>query len=189
MKLSKIGLKIPTLCLSICAGMVFYTGIALGAEKVIMRASVFELSISLDELQNFAETGEVSASLRDVFRTAKVNRQIARQALTQPVPMNLLVLDRTLNSPLGEAWLDEMGKIVHTRVNQANREALRAALILSASKDNQISLLEVIENYPTSEVLVQADRLASAYQQLSRFGLSLPQLGSSSKESRSNFKF
>jgi Alpha/beta hydrolase of unknown function (DUF1400) len=61
---------------------------------------------------------------------------------------------------------------------------LRAALVVSASKDRQITLIEVIQNYPTKEVevegvdafaprleekrLVARHRLEAAYRQLRR---------------------
>jgi hypothetical protein len=41
-------------------------------------------------------------------------------------------------------------------------------LVVSASKDRQITLIEVIENYPTNEIEVEGDRLEAAYRQLRR---------------------
>jgi len=39
-------------------------------------------------------------------------------------------------------------------------------LVLSASSDNEITLLETIKNYPTTEVDVEGDRLVEAYGKL-----------------------
>jgi hypothetical protein len=41
-------------------------------------------------------------------------------------------------------------------------------LVISASKDRQITLIEVIENNPTNEIEVEGDRLETAYRQLRR---------------------
>lgn len=60
-----------------------------------------------------------------------------------------------------------MGYSIHTSSNQANRQALRSALVLSANGDNKVSLIEVIQNYPTSEVIVEGERLVRTYNQLS----------------------
>jgi hypothetical protein len=75
-------------------------------------------------------------------------------------------LDRVLNSFLGDAILDQMGDFVHTPSGEADREAMRSALILSASDDNRISLIEVIQNYPTREMHVNGNRIVATYRQI-----------------------
>ncbi|MEH2418470.1 alpha/beta hydrolase [Nostoc sp.] len=56
---------------------------------------------------------------------------------------------------------------------------MRAALVLSASQDGQVSLIEIIKNYPTNEVEVDGvvyrrrHRLESPYRQLPRLQTSL----------------
>ncbi|WP_292789839.1 alpha/beta hydrolase [uncultured Nostoc sp.] len=40
---------------------------------------------------------------------------------------------------------------------RADRQALRAALLLSASQDRLVSLIEIIKNYPTNELEVEVD--------------------------------
>ncbi|MBD2039492.1 alpha/beta hydrolase [Microcoleus sp. FACHB-672] len=139
------------------------------AEKVLIKVSVFRASVPVSDMKNFAETGEVSASLRDIFNATKQDPEVTRNALTEEVAVDFLLLDRALNHPFGEALLDELGKVVHTRADSANRQALRSAIILSATEDKKISLLEVIQNYPSPEVQVEGDRLIEAAAQLRRF--------------------
>ncbi|WP_017716998.1 alpha/beta hydrolase [Kamptonema formosum] len=146
---------------------------ALAAEKIVFNASRGQLSLSAGELETFAQTGEVSAAVRDLLKATRQEPEIVRQALTKEVPVSLRIADRALNSQIGEAVLDKVGEVVHTPSGGADRQALRAAFVLSASGDNKISLLEVIKNYPTSEVEVEADRLADGFKQLSRFGETL----------------
>jgi hypothetical protein len=142
---------------------------ALSAERVVFRYSGFERSLSVEELTHFAETGELSSNLSHyVNRTDKDPADLQR-ALVRPVPMRLVFLDAALNSWVGEMLLDRMGEVIRTPGDQANREALRAALILSASDDDAISLIEVIQHYPTQEVYVEGDRLVDTYYQLSRW--------------------
>ncbi len=138
------------------------------AEQVVLKYLVFRQSVSVEELSTFAETGELSRSLQVNLRLAKQDPKVVRQYLTEPVEVNLIFLDRVLNSPVGNILLDELSRFVHTPSGLADRQALRSALVISASGDNTISLIEVIRNYPTSQVEVEGERLEGAYRQLQR---------------------
>ncbi|MEH2337961.1 alpha/beta hydrolase [Nostoc sp.] len=59
---------------------------------------------------------------------------------------------------------------------RADRQALGAALVLSTSQNGQVSLIEIIKNYPTNEVEVDGNRLEGAYRQLRRLQTSLQDL-------------
>ncbi len=65
--------------------------------------------------------------------------------------------------------LDKLSEAIHTPRGGADRQALRSALVLSAADDGQVSLLEIIQKYPTQDVYVETDRVVSAYNQLSKF--------------------
>jgi hypothetical protein len=143
---------------------------ALAAERVVLKYRVFRQSLSVKELTNFAETGELSRPLRVNFAMARQDPKQVRQYLTEPVKVDPVLLDRVLNSQVGNLVLDEISQVIHTPSRQADRQALRAALILSASRDRQITLIETLQNYPTSTVEVDGERLESAYLQLRRLG-------------------
>ncbi len=151
------------------AGTALPTFPAVAAQKVIVKAGMFRVSVPVSQLEYFAETGEVTSSLSEIVKATKQDPQVVRHALTREVPVDFLLLDRALNHPLGELLLDKLGEVVHTPSNQANRQALRSAVVLSAAADSKISLLEVIQNYPTSEVEVEGDRIIEAAEQLRRF--------------------
>lgn len=143
---------------------------AIAAEQVVLKYRIFRESISVEELSAFAETGELSKSLRINLALARQDPKAVRRYLTEPVKVNLLLLDRLLNSPVGNLVLDQVSEVVHTPSGKADRQALRSALVISASRDSNISLIEVIQNYPTQAVQVEGDRLESAYRQLRRLG-------------------
>lgn len=135
---------------------------AIAAEQVVLKYRIFRESFSVQELSTFAETGELSTSLRINLALARQDPKVVRGYLTESVKVDFLVLDRVLNSPVGNLVLDQVSQVIHTPSRQANRQALRAALVLSAREDGQISLIEVIQNYPTPEVEVEGDRLEDA---------------------------
>lgn len=144
----------------------FHTNNAIAAEKVIITYNIFRPSVSVDELTNLADTGEVSPTLNSYFNQTRQDPKTIRRILTQEVNATPVVLDRVLNSRVGEFLLDRIGQSISTSSGYANRQALRSAIVLSANNDNKVSLIEIIQNYPSTEVIVDGERLAETYNQL-----------------------
>ncbi|MEG4838052.1 alpha/beta hydrolase [Microcoleus sp. B9-D4] len=155
-----------TLFLAAGAGIVFYSNGAAAAEKVVLKYSAIRMTLPVSELEIFAETGKMSPALEMLLGKAKKDPEAVRNSLTRPVKVSQSFLDRTLNSKVGEIILDEVGQVIRTPSGNANREALRSALVLSATNDNEITMLEAMKNYPTPEVYVEGDRLVEAYGKL-----------------------
>jgi len=155
-----------TLFVAAGAGILFHSSAAVASEKVVIKYSVIRMTLPVSELEIFAETGKMSPGLEMLLGKAKKDPETLRRYLTRPVKVNPRFLDRTLNSKVGEVILDEVGQVIRTPSGNANREALRSALVLSATNDNEITLLETMKNYPTPEVYVEGDRLIEAYGKL-----------------------
>jgi len=145
------------------AGIVFYSSAAVAAEKVVLKYSAIRMTLPVSELEIFAETGEMSPGLEMLLGKAKKDPEAVRSSLTRRVKVSQSFLDGALNSKVGEIILDEVGQVIRTPSGNANREALREALVLSATNDSEITLLEAMKNYPTPEVYVEGDRLVEAY--------------------------
>lgn len=155
-----------TLFLAAGVGIVFYSTAAAAAQKVVLKYSAIRMTLPLSELEVFAETGKMSPALEMLLSKANKDPEAVRRYLTRPVKVSQRFLDQTLNSKVGEVILDEVGQVIRTPSGNANREALRSALVLSATNDNEITLLETMKNYPTPEVYVEGDRLVEAYGKL-----------------------
>lgn len=155
------------LLLTASVGATLYSTAGVAAEKVILRYGIFQESISVAELTSFAETGEPSPTLAAYMKLANKKPEEIRDSLNKEVKISAIVLDRALNNVVGERVLDEVGTTIHPPANVANRQALRSALVLSASDDSKISLIEAIQKYPTQEVEVEGDRLVETATKLS----------------------
>lgn len=153
------------------------TGLGLGAlgtpagaaESVRLNYRGFSRTVPVALLTALAETGDSTGSLDGLLNQAGQNPAELRSLLTNPLPVNSVVLDRSLNSGPGEWALDQLGDSIHTGVGEADRQALRSALVLSASDDSHITLLEVLQKYPTEEVVLEGDRIQDAYNSLASF--------------------
>lgn len=146
------------------------------AESVVLKYSVLKEKVSVPELRTFADTGKLSVKLRIYLTLAQRKPEELRRALTQEVPANSILLDRVLDSFVGDVMLDRVSDIVHTPDDRDNQESLRSALVSSAESDGRITLIETLENYPASEVHIEGDRLTEFAQSILRVFKGLPNI-------------
>lgn len=157
--------------------VLFYSTRAEAAEWVVLKYRFLRERVSVPELTTFAQTGELSRSLRAYLKLAKKEPEELRRTLTQEVKVNPTFLYRALNTPIGEGMLDQVSQIIHTPTNRANRESLRGALVSSALPDGNITLIEAMQNYPTPEVHVEGERLVEIMQNISKWVNRIPRIG------------
>lgn len=157
-KLSQWFTKGSILLLGIGTGTLLGSSKALASEEIILSYSALGQSVLVQDLETFVETGEMSSSVRFLIDVTNQNPDDVRTALTKEVGLSLTFLSKVLNSLPGEYALFQAGQIIHpkSKPNRALITSLRGALILSASDDNQISLLEFFQNYPTQQMYVDA---------------------------------
>ncbi len=148
-------------------GALLYSTNALAAERIILKYGVLRETISVADLATFAHTGDRSSL--EGYGISGEDAEKLRTTMTRQIAIDPLLLDRGLNNPIGDVLLDRLGEAIQTPAHTANRQALRAALILSASDDGKVSLLEAIQKYPTPDVEVDAKQLADAYNQINAF--------------------
>jgi len=129
------------------------------AKSLIVAYGPMRPSFTLADLETFAETGEMPVAWTLYLTLAGLEPAVLRQGLTQSIAVDLGWGDRLLNSSLGNTLLNAAGQILHTPSRAASATALRAALIQSLQDDNQLSALEFLQNYPLSELHVDAARL------------------------------
>ena len=65
--------------------------------------------------------------------------------------------------------LDQVGQAIRPVSGEASRQALRAALVLSASDNGEVTLLEVLQAYPTETVVLEVDQLQATYERINTF--------------------
>jgi hypothetical protein len=142
---------------------------AQAADKVVVRYGILRQSLSVAELTAFAEKGEMSRKVERYLNMSKSDPAEIRQILTKPITISAGTLTTALNNPLGDRMLDELGLMIQTPKNEGNRDALRTAVTQSATKDNQISILEIIQNYPADEIHLDAKRIIKTYNTLAKY--------------------
>ncbi len=140
--------------------------------RLVIALGPLRPSISIGDLTTFAKTGYLSPGWRSMLRMAKIAPADLRQALTQTVATSATNLDESFNSLLGEYALFKIGDVIQTPSNRANIQALRSTLVLSAAGDGQFTLLELLQRYPTSQIVLNGGRLIRLGQLVNRAPLS-----------------
>lgn len=130
------------------------------AERLYFTYGPLGRSFSIEDLRTFAETGEPTRQLQWYLNLASTEPEDFRKVLTKRIPVSRRLINRVTYSLPGEFALSQLGEVIHTKSHRANIQALRAALVLSIIDDSQISILEFLENYPTSGVYVDGVILA-----------------------------
>ncbi|MEM7770203.1 MAG: alpha/beta hydrolase [Cyanobacteria bacterium P01_A01_bin.37] len=129
------------------------------SETVVFVLDPIRLSFSINELTAFAETGDVPSGWRFALGVANVEPEELRTALTSEIELELSDIDQTLNNLIGEYALFQLGQVIQTPSQRANIQALRSSLILSIVDDGTVTLLEFLQNYPASQLIVKATPL------------------------------
>lgn len=142
------------------------TGMSLGtalptqaAQDIVFTYGPLGRSISIEDLTTLAETGEAPRSLRWYLRVANLQPETLQTILNTELGISLKLIDRVFYSLPGEFVLHEVGQVIRTPSNVANIQALRGTLIVSASEDNKVSLLEFLQNYPTPQLYIDGVKL------------------------------
>jgi hypothetical protein len=133
-------------------------------KRLVFTFGPFGRSVSIDELTHFAETGEASRALRSYLQVANIEPANFRSILNQQVVVDFRLIDRALSNLLGEYALFRISDVLHTRSREADIQALRSALLLSARDDNQISPIEFLQRFPTQQIYVDGVVLLRAVQ-------------------------
>jgi predicted dienelactone hydrolase/ABC-type amino acid transport substrate-binding protein len=127
-----------------------------GAEKIdLSLESPLEVSLSLDSLKTFAETGEITGDLK-LFTLVLDDKMMAqlRQGLQRRLDYNVRQTYNLTYSPLGREALEQIGKIVRYSYGRNGFYGLRAALIGAAanSKGEGWTILDAIAQFPATTI-------------------------------------
>jgi hypothetical protein len=150
------------------AGIILDATVGQTAEQVVFRYGIIRQRLAVAELTDFAQGKETSPVMQRYLERANANPAEVKRALNEPITISPTTLKSVLDNPAGDRMLDELGKMIQTPNDQENREALRSALVASAAKDNQVTVLEVIQNYPSDEIHLDVKRMVRTYSRVGK---------------------
>ncbi|MBD2509281.1 alpha/beta hydrolase [Nostoc muscorum FACHB-395] len=163
---------------------------AIAADTVVVRLGVFTESISLTELQNAAKTGELPGSLQSYTKgLSEQQRHFLLGALGMNIPMNVVTINKLLNTQIGTTILNDFATAL-ARKDNAGVQALRGGLVLGSTAPQGLSILNFIAAYPSKRLeidlpkaLIVAGSLNTAFWRTQQFMLAIaPRLDSTTPQ-------
>ncbi|MEH2065121.1 MAG: alpha/beta hydrolase [Nostoc sp.] len=157
---------------------------AIAADTVVVHLGLFTESVSVAELQKAAKTGELSGSLQPYAQgLSEQQRRFLLGALGMNIPMNVVTVDKLLNTQIGTSILNDFATAL-IRKDEAGVQALRSALVLGSTAPQGLSILSFITAYPSkrleinlSQAFIVAGSLNTAFWRTQQFMLAIaPQI-------------
>jgi hypothetical protein len=162
MKLTKfvsIGIAI---ILGASASLLSSSTRVLGAEKIVLTFGPIRQPINISDLEDFAKDGTTTPTLRQIIQFSKMDAGTLRGLMGLQIGLKPANLAKVVYSTPGEKITDEIGQAIRTQRRTESGKALRAAVILAASDDGKVSMLEILKKYPLPEVYVEIASIAAA---------------------------
>jgi predicted dienelactone hydrolase len=140
------------------------------AEEIKIRATgplIFTLSI--DSLETFAETGEITGDFKLYARFLDdTTLDYLRQMLQFKLPLDVVTVSNLSYSPLGRDALTNVGKVIESTPGVNGFHGLRAAVINAAAKADPDgwTLIDMMREFPTDTIDVSVRGLLDLRQKL-----------------------
>lgn len=131
---------------------------AQAAQRVTIRLGPFQHSVNITDLETFARTGQVSASLKpfESLLTPSVRQMLTQRLMLDPT-LGDKVIDNILRSPAGSQIFRSLGMLVPG----TNIEQLQAALAIALRQANELSAIEVLKAFPEENITINASAAVS----------------------------
>jgi lysophospholipase L1-like esterase len=149
------------LCLSSCIvflalDSLLYSAPSFAAEEIVVRYGIFEQSLPVEDLRQYGETQKVSSDLQFFLRFLDTKeKQMLQEALQVKMSLDIVALDKLLDTELGEKFLSTVAVAIARR-DDAGTQALRAALILGAKSPEGLGIINFLEAYPSKRLVINA---------------------------------
>ncbi|HCF27951.1 MAG TPA: hypothetical protein DEV81_12290 [Cyanobacteria bacterium UBA11049] len=132
---------------------------SLAAERIYFSYGAIERTISVASLEAYAKEGKIDDDLATYAEYVSPQRLIQLQRVLQArIQLSPVAVSQFLYTPVGETLLERLGEVIQTEARQPGFYALRAALILAATEPDGLSLLSVLEKFPTQSVRINLGR-------------------------------
>jgi predicted dienelactone hydrolase len=142
------------------------------AERLIISYGILERSIAIEDLEYFAETGDLTSQLSAYnarLRLDETQLDQIRGWLTTPADLSSVAVAQFLYTEQGKLLLKQLSLVIQTPARRAGFSALRSALILAAADEAEgLTLLNILRMYPTEAIRVDLGQGLAIAQSLNR---------------------
>lgn len=124
------------------------------AEEIVARYGIFEQSLPVADLRQYAERQKVSSALKYFLSyLSSKDQERVQEALQVKMSLDLVALDKLLDTEIGKKFLATVSPAIARRDN-AGIQALRAAIILGAKSTDGLGIISFLEAYPSRRLVI-----------------------------------
>ncbi len=136
---------------------------AFSAEKVKLIYGPFNGKISIESLEKYAATGEMTREFRMYSKFLKEEDLVQlKYWLSNRFESDRVEMYQFTNTPEGEKFLQELGTAIKTHPQRNGFYAIRSSLIEAADKPDQSdgwTVIEAMYNFPTEDLQINTKDL------------------------------
>lgn len=132
---------------------------ALGAEQIYIVYGPLKFSLPVKSLETYAKEGKIDGYLADYAK--HIPPQQLKQLpkfLTTPLQFTPVAVSQCLYSIQGEILLEHLGQIVQSESGRSGFYAIRSALILASADPEGLTILNVLQKFPTRGIRIDMER-------------------------------
>lgn len=147
------------------------------AEKLVITYGPLNAAVAIEDLETLVTTEEVPDSLQFYLNLAGLDPATLRSLLSMELGASRDFMTGMLTSDSGEQLLAQMSQVVHLPPNRPEIQVLKSAeqnytqpseaeniaalrtALTKAADDRRVTVLEVLQAYPTEKVYLNAVRL------------------------------
>ncbi len=128
-----------------------------------------EISLKTKELKKFANTGEIPPKLQKFFNDTEQVPEFLSSLLTQEIYISRSLINDILDSPTGEFFLLKLNQTIDASASTEDLEAVKKTVIKAYNDDRELSILELLSEYPKRQLKVDLTGLESTYNDANQF--------------------
>ncbi len=128
-----------------------------------------EISLKTKELKKFANTGEIPPRLQKFFNDTEQVPEFLSGLLTQEIYISRSLINDILDSPTGEFFLLKLNQTIDASASTEDLEAVKKTVIKAYNDDRELSILELLSEYPKRRLKVDLTGLESTYNDANQF--------------------
>ncbi|MGF1494735.1 MAG: alpha/beta hydrolase [Microcoleaceae cyanobacterium] len=159
---------VSTLALTACSLGISTPKPARSAEEIVFSYPPAEIYMSVEGLETFITTGEITGDFGAYasFFDPETLEQ-ARGILNNSVNWDPDLVNRVVTMPIGDVVMRRVGQLIQVDRGVNGAEALQTALVEAASDPEGLSLLKVIEKFPSERISIDVRFVLQALDEFS----------------------
>lgn len=140
---------------------------ASSAERIFASFLSFEQSVSVQSLETFAETGQITGDFIPYARyISPEQRPFLQNALQQKLDISPVAISQFLYSGIGELMVRRVAQVIRPKSNQGGFYALRGAIIVAAADPKGLTVLNFLKHYPIQGLKIDLDEGLAVFSQI-----------------------